>query len=400
MVYNYSGANESVSKSGQIMMKNRNRMLLVGERLKRAREALGYTQERVAEELNIGRPRYSDIENGKRDVPLKQLYKFCDFFGRPLNYFIKDKLAVEGGFNLLFRETEGDHEIASIVTEFENLCEKMYELEDIAEVKIKSPVFEDYDYDKNRLRFWGKYYADQERNRLNLGRVPVKNLDEILEEKCSLKIFYLPIPEGRGIFGMFTFDENRGGCILINANPTAGNQLFSLAHEYGHFIFHKERLGIISSEEQKNTSDEQLANYFASEFLMPENSIKDIFYTRIKNSNDTTAEDIIYLGDYFGVSFKAMIYRLNNLRLLDNNRKEELINETSIAVVRRSMGISEPERGKSKFPPLYLHLCIKAYQKKCITTAKLAELLELPLYQTMAIGKEIKRSTQDAPNPI
>ena len=56
----------------------KNRLIFIGERLKKARESLGYTQEEVAEKLNIGRPRYSDIENGKRNVPLKELYRFCE----------------------------------------------------------------------------------------------------------------------------------------------------------------------------------------------------------------------------------------------------------------------------------------------------------------------------------
>jgi hypothetical protein len=101
------------------------------------------------------------------------------------------------------------------------------------------------------------------------------------------------------------------------------------------------------------------------------------------------------LAEYFGVSFKAMIYRLNNLKLLSNDTKEKFINETWITAVRRSMGILEPERGRFKFPALYFHLCLKAYQQNKITTSKLAEFLELPLYQAMELGRKVKRSTQD-----
>lgn len=373
----------------------KDRMILIGKRLKQARQALGYTQEQVAKKLKIGRPRYSDIENGKRDVPLKELYRFCEFFGRPLDYFLKEKLAVESGFKVLFRKTKGDREVAQIITEFESLCQRMYELEKIMEIKIRPPIPKDCEYEKNRLWFWGGHYADEERKRMDLGQAPVRNLDQILGERCGLKIFYLPIPEERGIFGMFTFDENIGGCILVNVNPTRGNQLFSLVHEYGHFIFHKERLGVISFEKERNTLDERLANYFASEFLMPENAVSDIFNIRIKNGKELGAEDIIYLADYFGASFQAMVYRLNNLKLLSDSKKKELISETPVGAVRKFMGMSEPERGKFKFPPLYFHLCMKAYQDNRITTSKLAEFLELPLYQAMELSRRIRRSTQD-----
>jgi Zn-dependent peptidase ImmA (M78 family) len=186
-----------------------------------------------------------------------------------------------------------------------------------------------------------------------------------------------------------------GGCALINTNPTMGMQLFSLAHEYAHFIFHKEQLGIISSKEEEHTLDERLANYFASNFLMPEEAINDIFNIRIKNRKDAEAEDIIYISDYFGVSFKAMVYRLNSLKLISNEKRDQLIAETWVTAVRKSMGISEPERGRFKFPPLYFHLCMKAYQQGKISTAKLADFLELPLYQAMELGRKIKGSIQN-----
>jgi Zn-dependent peptidase ImmA (M78 family)/transcriptional regulator with XRE-family HTH domain len=374
-----------------------NRLILIGERLKKAREALGYTQEDVAEKLNIGRPRYSDIENGKRDVPLKELYRFCEFLGRPIEYFIKEKLVLDNGFKVLFRKTGGDEEIAKVIVEFETLCEQMCALEEIIGAKIRLPMIEDYTYEKDRLGFWGKHYANYERQRLSLGQAPLRNLDQILEEKCALRIFHLPIPEERGIFGMFTYDEQMGGCVLINTNANFGKQLFSLAHEYAHFVFHKGRLGIISFEKEKDTLDESLADHFASDFLMPEEAVNEIFNIRIKNRKEITAEDIIYLAEYFGVSFQAMIYKLNNLRLLSNDAKEKFINQTWVNAVRRSMGISEPERGKLKFPTLYVHFCLKAYQQGKITTAKLAEFLELPLYQAMELAKRIKRSDQDGP---
>ncbi len=373
----------------------KNRLIIIGNRLKKAREALGYTQEEVAEKLAIGRPRYSDIENGKRDVPLKELYKFCEFYKRPIEYFIKEKLTLENGFKVLFRRIEGDKEVANVVTEFENLCERMYDLEKITEVRMRPSVPKDYTYERERLWFWSKYYADQERKRLDLGQAPLKNLNQILEEKCGLKIFYLPIPEEKGIFGMFTFDEEMGGCILVNTNASFGKQLFSLTHEYAHFIFHKERLGIISFEKESDTLDENLADHFASDFLMSKEAVENIFNIRIKNRKEVTAEDIIYFAEYFGVSFQAMVYRLNNLKLLNNEMKEQLISETWVTAVRKSMGILEPERGKLKFPNLYLHLCFKAYQQNKITTSKLAEFLEIPLHKAMELCRKIKGNIQD-----
>ena len=373
------------------------RLIIIGERLKRARESLGLTQEDVAAKLEIGRPRYSDIENGKRDVPLKDLYRFAEFYGRPIDYFVKETLLTDSGFKVLFRKTEGDEEVARVVTEFENLCEKMCELENISGVTVRPPISQDYQFERNREWYWGKHYADIERKQLDLGQAPLRNLSQLLEEKRGLKIFYLPIPPERGVYGMFTYDQKMGGCVLINSNPNFGNQLFSLAHEYAHFVFHKEKLGIISTEQERNSTDEKVANSFASNFLIPEDALGDLFNMRIKEESDVKAEDVVYLADYFGVSFTAMVYRLNNLKLITNKIKDELINYTWVTSVRESMGISEPERSRSKFPTLYLHLAIKAFQQGKLTTAKLADFLEIPLYQAMDLGRKLRGSIQDGP---
>ena len=373
------------------------RLIVIGERLKRARESLGLTQEDVATKLEIGRPRYSDIENGKRDVPLKDLYRFAEFYGRPIDYFVKETLLTDSGFKVLFRKTEGDEEVARVVTEFENLCEKMCELENISGVTVRPPISQDYQFERNREWYWGKHYADIERKQLDLGQAPLRNLSQLLEEKRGLKIFYLPIQPERGVYGMFTYDQKMGGCVLINSNPNFGNQLFSLAHEYAHFVFHKEKLGIISTEQERNSTDEKVANSFASNFLIPEDALGDLFNMRIKEESDVKAEDVVYLADYFGVSFTAMVYRLNNLKLITNKIKDELINYTWVTSVRESMGISEPERSRSKFPTLYLHLAIKAFQQGKLTTAKLADFLEIPLYQAMDLGRKLRGSIQDGP---
>lgn len=369
------------------------RQAIIGRRLKRAREGLGLTQEEIAKRLKIGRPRYSDIENGKRDIQLKDLYRFAEFYNRPVNYFIKENLFTDNGFKVLFRKTAGDKAIAHAVTEFENLCEKMCELGNISNYSIKAPVCPDYEFERSREWHWGRYYAERERRALDVGQAPLHNLIRILEKERGLKIFHLPVPPGRGVYGMFTYGPEMGGCILINSNPVHGNQLFSLAHEYAHYLFHKDKLGIISTERDRNSSVEKIANAFAGNFLMPESAVKNLFASNTRK--DANAEDILFSADYFGVSFQAMLYRLNNLRLINDAAKEELLNNTSIAAVRKSIGFAEPEGSVEKFPRIYKHLACKAFLQGKLTTSRFAEFLEIPLYRAMELGRSLRGSLSD-----
>lgn len=366
--------------------------VVIGIKLREARLAIGYSQAEVSAKLGIGRPRYSDLENGKRDISLKQLRAFSVFFSRPLEYFLNEKeSAGNNGFEVLFRKSEGNNEVKKIVIEFENLCDRMALLENLAGVERQKSVLNDYGYDKNRLRYSGRFIAEQERSRLNLGQMPLKDLDRILEEKSGLNIFYLDMSESAKISGIFSYDENRGGSMLINAGHTAGRQLFSLAHEYGHFVFHKSRFGMISLENEKDAYDERIADIFADELLMPAGSVEEMFYNSVQNRSGIMAEDVVYLLDYYGVSYQAMVYRLNNLRLISDNKKEELLNIESVSAVRSSMGLTEPAKRRPKYPSRYYHLCFKAYTQEKITTAKMAELLEIPLYKAMEIGDAMRR---------
>ena len=45
----------------------------IGEMLRQARESLGYTQEEIAEKLNLGRDAVSRIEKGTRKISIDEI---------------------------------------------------------------------------------------------------------------------------------------------------------------------------------------------------------------------------------------------------------------------------------------------------------------------------------------
>ena len=366
------------------------RLKILGERLRKARESFNLSQIEVAEKLHIGRPRYSDIENGKRDISLEELYRFSKFLGRPLEFFVKEDLVVGEGFKVLFRKAAGCKGVSKVAVEFENLCEKMYALERLTDFDHKPFEARDYRFDNRQWWYYSKIFADREREALGLGNAPIRDLDQLLEEKCNLKIFYLPIPEEQKIFGIFAYDEKMGGCILINSNNNISKRRFSLAHEFAHYLFHKNKIALISSETAEDAIEEKIADCFASNFLMPEIVVGEIFHLRCKKRNNATPEDVLYFANYFGVSFPAMLYRLNNLKLIDNPTKEKLLEEKSATSFLESIGIKESQNVRSKFPNLYLYLCGKAFEQGKITTAKLADFLEIPLFKAMDIAGQTR----------
>ncbi len=61
----------------------------VGERLKKAREDLGWTQERLATEAKISKSFLSDVERGERDMSAGYLLKVSNALGASLNYLLR-----------------------------------------------------------------------------------------------------------------------------------------------------------------------------------------------------------------------------------------------------------------------------------------------------------------------
>ncbi len=64
----------------------------LAERLKEAREYLGFSQEEVAKFLGIARTALSNIETGQRRVEAIELKRLAQLYKRPVAYFTGEEL--------------------------------------------------------------------------------------------------------------------------------------------------------------------------------------------------------------------------------------------------------------------------------------------------------------------
>ena len=101
-------------------------------------------------------------------------------------------------------------------------------------------------------------------------------------------------------------------CIFVNKYENKRRQRFTIAHELGHFIFHKNNKSLekdlIFFRDETNNKEEREANDFASELLMPEKMVK----AYIKEGYNT----IQLLADKFDLSTSAVRYRVYKLGLI------------------------------------------------------------------------------------
>ncbi len=69
---------------------------VIGNNLKKFRDANGLTQENLAEYLGIGRSAYSNYESGEREMPLALLEKAADLLGCDLDLLLEENAETVG----------------------------------------------------------------------------------------------------------------------------------------------------------------------------------------------------------------------------------------------------------------------------------------------------------------
>lgn len=372
----------------------------LGRRLRLARQNVGLSQEAVAAELGVLRPIISQIESGKRGVSSLELAKLGKLYGRPLASFFEEdaeEARADDPLTVLFRATELRPQDRRVVSEFEALCraygdlERLLDLRDEASVPDYSTVGEPRD--KLEAIRQGERVAVDERRRLGIGDDPIRDVSELLDSQ-GVRVFVRPLEEAT-ISGLFLYDRAIGPCILINGAEHRNRLPFNLAHEYAHVLLDRKLRArvsattrLIGESDDRGELLEVRANRFAADFLMPAAGIARFMSERGRSRHDRgklDVVDVLYLQRSFGVSYQAMLYRLQNLGWLDRARREELA-RLQPDVLRRTLGLDDDEqqgamRPERAYPPRYVYLALEAYKQAKISVGKLAELLGTSLVE-------------------
>jgi Zn-dependent peptidase ImmA (M78 family) len=125
-------------------------------------------------------------------------------------------------------------------------------------------------------------------------------------KKLGINIIFANLPNGHA-----GFYDHQTNTIMVNDEQPATRNLFTVAHELGHYILHKgtnnryDKYHKYTPEEIKREFE---ANDFAAKLLMPEYKFVEEFQRQ--NGN------LLQLQKIFGVSLDAIKYRAMNLSLL------------------------------------------------------------------------------------
>lgn len=212
--------------------------------------------------------------------------------------------------------------------------------------------------------------------RLKLGLQSTEHFD-VYRAVTSLGITCVKRPLKSSVSGA-TLKTNNVKVILVNSSKTLGHQNFTIAHELYHCLYDENLVSRACKTETfaRVSGTEQVADSFATLLLMPEDAIFNQLRLRKKLDVKLTPADIINLEQFFGVSRKAMCWRLEDLKLITREQGEKCC----VNVIRsaRSLGkdtdLYMPTNDKIIISD-YAEKASEALQKNLITDSRYEEIL-------------------------
>ena len=203
--------------------------------------------------------------------------------------------------------------------------------------------------------------ADLLRRHWGMGREPIPNLVELLEER-GVKVFACPL----GGVGGLAARAGRPGhppvpLVVVNAGDWGERQRFTISHELGHIV--------LAVAPKLNA--ERAARRFAGAFLMPAEAL----WPEVgKRRSAIAVGELLALKRVFGVSMQALARRCRDLGIITVSTCRALFSEFD-QLGWRSPPYEEYGAMPGEQPNRFRRLCLRALAEGAIGESKAAELL-------------------------
>jgi Zn-dependent peptidase ImmA (M78 family)/transcriptional regulator with XRE-family HTH domain len=323
-----------------------------------AREARGFTQQELAEKINLHKANVSRLENGTTNIHQETLMAISVATCYPPQFFMQDGGSMPT--NLAYRKRQ--QVPARLLTPIEakmNIIRKHIQFitRSLDKVVLKLPI---YDVTEDRLPC---QIAELVRKQWNIFEANIENLTTVLENKGIIISSFDFGTERVDSRGMMTDDKYP--IVFVNKNLLGDRLRYSLAYELAQLVMHT--FTVVPAD--RDISRE--ANQFAAAFLMPEQSIRKDFEAGL------TLPLLGALKRKWKVSMISLLYRADDLGFLTPNQKRYLIQQFNEQKIRRREPI---ELDVPKETPALLPKLMQEYMSEYeLTINQMAAHLAIPV---------------------
>ncbi|WP_243031776.1 ImmA/IrrE family metallo-endopeptidase [Thermus altitudinis] len=357
----------------------------IANALRRRREELGLGQEEVAEALGVSRESLAQWERGERLPPTLHLQGLAQIYGVDEKGLLRGELRYKEALEVLLPRglplsAKARLELERWLGFLDAYADFLQELgealpREIPLKELRERFLTDVRQASSRAR--------AVRERLGLGHGALPNLWTLLDG-LGVLVYRASLGEGDvPIWGAYYRHPRLGPAILVNADSTSGRQVFTLAHELAHTLYHARLPGILCRREviPEEREVEAFANAWAAHFLVPAPALRK----EAGKLRKLSPEAALFLASHFGVSYTFILYRLLNEGLIteENLLEWARISPNELAV---SIGLSaEPFRfpspttkgGLHRFPPSVLTRVRDAVYEGKLSVSEASGLLDV-----------------------
>ena len=284
--------------------------MIFGERVKQARELRGFTQTELAGLLKVTQGRVAQIEGEFRDVADSLIAEIAYHTQLPLSYFSKAPENWLSAGSLLFRARTSisKREVTQSLRDAEHVFGLAHSLARNLDIPVSLRTIT------------GKPADAARKSRALLGlpaTEPVRGFIRALEG-AGVWVLAIPALKGRDAFCCWAQVDDREIPVIVISPDCPGDRLaMNVAHELGHLVLHKNSLGRLSPELEKE------AFAFGAEFLMPEAGIRPDLQPPVSLTR------ISRLKPKWGVSIQALVRRAYDLGVISERQYRYLFMQIS-----------------------------------------------------------------------
>ncbi|MEK3821350.1 XRE family transcriptional regulator [Cytobacillus sp. FSL W8-0315] len=284
------------------------------EKLKEARESRGLTIRELATDIGLGTHQaLSKYENGKSTPPAEVLIKLMNKLEVPFSYFFEDASYHSNNEIVYFRSKANATSKLKRIHEIKIawLMKIFYYLDSILDFPpsdLPESIINHQDFFRPTDYKEIETIALTLRKHWNLNNGPIDNITRLFEKHGI--VVSLIKSDNFSIDACSKWLGNKLFIIVGNDRSVPSRVKFTLAHELGHYLLHKnvKKSEFNTKEVYKRMEDE--ANHFASAFLLPAETFSNELVSH-------TLDYYLLLKKRWQVSMQAMVYRSKELNLIN-----------------------------------------------------------------------------------
>ena len=341
---------------------------MIGNRLKRAREALGLSL-RELEAAIQGQVSAQAIGKYERDEMMPSstiLLALAKALHVSPEYLLSEREIELAGVDFRKAPHAGAKEERAVEASVLDQVERYLELEELlpgVEQLWDAPAGKAFDISRVED---AEQAADALRHQWKLGIDPIPSVAELLEDK-GVKVIALDLPENVSGSKAFVQRPKRKDVpvIVVNQGHNGEHQRFTLAHELAHLVL---RFSGLSDAEQEKAADR-----FAGAFLMAKDMV-----LRLLGPHRTSISigELAELKKIFKVSIASLVVRCAQIGIVTKAAYGRLWGQIK-SLGWNSQASKEPGLLPPEVPQRMERLCLRAVAEGAISEARAAELLNI-----------------------